>query len=189
MRSSASSALLALAGVLAFSPGCRRTTTTVSQVDSRPLPPGFPRQYLDELMAIADEAAKHCQSILEQPDCYCHNGSHEATPSGDPKKVVPLPARPLGGDKRLRVLHVRCAKHDSPIRFCDSGPLDYPKELPEACGSLDTFSGWSRLPEGTTGEEILTPSAPGCAGHWMQFLAQRKLPGEQMLSLLAFFQL
>lgn len=185
MRSSASSAILAFAGVLLLGPGCRRNNAAT---DPRPLPPGFPREYVQELMAIADEAGKHCESLLKVPDCYCHNGSQDSSPSGDPKKVVPLPAGPLGRDKRLRLLHARCSTDDAPIKFCDSGPLAYPEDVPKACEKLDTFSGWSRLAE-VTGEEILTPSDPGCTGHWVEFLAQRKLADHRFLNLVAFFQL
>src|SRR5258708_7869182 len=85
-------------------------STAASPTDGRPVPSGFPREYLAELMAIADQTAQHCEKLLNEPNCYCHNCSQSGGADGDLKIAVPLKKGHLEGDKRLRLLHARCAQ-------------------------------------------------------------------------------
>jgi hypothetical protein len=168
--------------------GCRRS-------NPRPLPDGFPRRYFKQLTAIAEKAALRCDELLALPDCYNHNGSHEGGPSGDPTKVVPLPARPLGGTAQLRLLHARCLKNDAPIVYCDSGPLDFPS-IPESCGKLTIMKGWSPLPNSWSpspvfddAEELEVFPQAQCPERWVEVTIMRHSPKGHELNLLAMFKL
>ena len=127
----------------------------------RPLPEGFPREYLDALQDIAAETAKHCEEVLASPNCYVNRGN-PPTPS---EVVVPLPQNPLGGNQELRYLGAVCAT-DEPARFCESLPGPGADPVPP-CDEWTDDPNWGHLNPDQDGTSISVSPRGSCHQRWV----------------------
>ena len=104
----------------------------------RPVPAGFPAEYLEMLQSMAREITRQCDAILESgDDCYAAGRGAPA-----PEDVfVPLPDSPVVDAPDLKALYAACDARDS-ARFCTSRQIDYGAQLPPPCDRLVDDPNW-----------------------------------------------
>ena len=105
---------------------------------SRPLPAGFPGEYLEMLQSMAQEITRQCDAILESgDDCYAAGRGAPATA----EVVVPLPDSPVIDAPDLKALYAACDARDS-ARFCTTRQIDHGAQLPPPCDKLVDDPNW-----------------------------------------------
>ena len=108
------SSLLHLAVLYSFLlPACRHK-----------LPDGLPQEYMDELIQMAENGAKHCARLLDDsnPD-HCHGDHDERAIEGPSSASILMPANPFNGSKAVVQLNVGCYYLEEPGRnskYCDA---------------------------------------------------------------------
>ena len=75
------------------------------------------KAHVEGLVAIADEAVKQCDVLLENDDCYQGESFSDLD---DP--AVPMPKEPLDGDPLLKYLWLECKRGDD--KTCKSKKYD-----------------------------------------------------------------
>jgi hypothetical protein len=108
--------------------GCRR----------RPLPAGFPGEYLEMLESMAREITKGCDAILEtSDDCYAAG----RRPPESLDIVVPLPDSPVIDAPDLKAMYAACDAKNS-AHFCTSRQIDRGAQLPPPCDRMADDPNW-----------------------------------------------
>ena len=148
------------------------------------LPDGVSKAYFDQLVEIADEAAKHCDELLSRTDCYTRNDK-----DSNPSKAVPLPAQPLGGATELRSLGAVCelvGDHPGHHGWCDSVLIDMGPHSPEPCTESSFYESWGELSREKNGETVVVgPNT--CPLPWITINIIRFSPKGARLDLHANF--
>lgn len=149
----------------------------------RPLPDGFPRQYLDELEDIAADTAKRCDEILALPSCY----DSLPTPPRPSENVVPLPDHPFGGSAQLHGMYASCSTRN-PFRGCYSWSHYTGEEPPPSC-KMTFDPNWGYLPPGAFGTIITVSTGGDCRERRVGTSIIRRTPKGNDLNLQAMFRL
>jgi hypothetical protein len=148
------------------------------------LPDGVSRAHFDELVQIADEAARHCDELLSRDDCYTQSDEN-----ADPSKGVPLPAQPLGGAIELRSLTATCellGDHPGHHGWCDSRLIDKGPHSPEPCTEGSFYESWGELSREKDGETVVV-GPKTCSLPWITINIIRLSPKRARLDLHANF--
>ncbi|MEA2698056.1 MAG: hypothetical protein QOI66_2327 [Myxococcales bacterium] len=150
----------------------------------RPVPAGFPAEYLEMLQSMAKEITEQCDAILKSDDdCYAAGRG----PPASSDIVVPLPDSPVIDAPNLKAMYAACDARDS-ARFCTSRQIDYGAQLPPPCDKMVDDPNWPSFdPQSEDGTMIAVSPQGNCQQRRVGISIVRHTPRGNEMNLQASF--
>jgi hypothetical protein len=139
----------------------------------------------NEIIALADEAARQCDRLIELPDCF----QDYDQPPTDLTKALPLPADLEKRAPNLQMLSVDCSTDAPPPGgkgYCKAPPfLKY--KSPRQCAVTKDFGKWPDMTHKKDEQSVFVPRDPACAEPWAVVAVFRFTPKRRQLEVGAAF--